>query len=279
MNDPVQRSIVYVQGIGQNDTPDQSVTVGAQRLRAYVQGIGIDAVNLTQLLDRITAYVTEDHPRQVAYVNTHCLNIAHRNAAYRAFLGRADLVYCDGMGVIWAARLLGGYLPARLTGADWIEPLAARCAADGIRLFFLGSKPGIAGRAAERLRQRFPTLQVVGTHHGHFADDATPAVIAQINQAAPDILLVGMGTPRQELWMDRHRAELHVPVTWAVGALLDFVAGKEPRAPAWMADHGLEWLFRLLVNPRRMWRRYLLGNPAFLIRVGQEWLQRQRRPC
>jgi len=248
-----------------------------QNPRVYLQGIGIDAVNLAQLLDRVLTYVTESHPRQVAYVNTHCMNIAHQDAAYRAFLRRADLVYSDGIGVIWAARLLGGYLPARLTGADWIEPLAARCAAAGVRLFFLGGRPGVAGRAAERLRQRFPSLSVVGTHHGHFAAEATPAIIAQINRAAPHILLVGMGTPRQELWMDQHRAELQVPVTWAVGALLDFVAGQEPRAPAWMADHGLEWLFRFLVNPRRMWRRYLLGNPAFILRVGQEWLQQRRQ--
>jgi N-acetylglucosaminyldiphosphoundecaprenol N-acetyl-beta-D-mannosaminyltransferase len=214
----------------------------------------------------------------ILYANVHVLNTAWTDSELRDVLNRADIVYCDGAGVALGARLLGYRLPGRMTGADWIEPLCEACAREGVSLYFLGGRPGVAGRAARRLEARHPGLRVVGAHHGYLAEPQVgAAAIAAVNAAHPDILLIGMGTPTQEKWIATHRHELEVPVVWAVGALFDFVAEVQPRGPRWMLDNGLEWLYRLWSDPRRLWRRYLLGNPLFLARVvGQRLTDSQR---
>jgi N-acetylglucosaminyldiphosphoundecaprenol N-acetyl-beta-D-mannosaminyltransferase len=205
----------------------------------------------------------------VAYANAHTLNVAYQDTEYRGILKSAGLVYCDGGGVVLGARLLGKHLPGRMTGADWIYPLARICAEEGVSLYFLGSKTGVAEIAAMKLQALYPDLAVVGTHEGYIASsfDKSLRAIAAINQAAPDILLVGMGTPLQEKWIATYRERIQAPVCWAVGALFDFVAGVVPRAPRWMLDHNMEWLFRLMMEPRRLSERYLVGNPLFVYRV------------
>ena len=187
-------------------------------------------------------------------------------------LRRADLVYCDGYGVRLAARFSGRPVPHRMTGADWIWGLATLCERSGQPLYLLGSEPPVAREAAARLGRWYPKLDVVGAHHGFFDLDSphNQRVIEDINAHGPRIVLVGMGTPKQELWVDRYADRLDGAVVWTVGALFDYVSGHMPRAPRWLADNGLEWIFRLAIEPDRMWRRYLLGNPVFLSRVLSE---------
>ena len=203
------------------------------------------------------------------YVNAHVLNQSRVNPELREALERADLVYCDGYGVRLAAKALETAVPHRMTGADCIWGLAGLCAAAGQSVYLLGSEPGVAAEAARRLSRRFPQLDVAGTHHGYFeagsAHDAR--VLEDINARRPDIVLVGMGSPKQELWIERNADRLDADVLWSVGALFDYVSGRTPRAPALLSDNGLEWIFRLAVEPQRMWRRYLLGNPVFVSRV------------
>jgi N-acetylglucosaminyldiphosphoundecaprenol N-acetyl-beta-D-mannosaminyltransferase len=222
-------------------------------------------------MEYAVASVQSGGKKTILYVNVHCMNVRNRDPAYAEILERADLVYCDGTGVRLGAHLVGLHIPERMTGADLIDPLCAQAVRHGLTLFLLGGAPGSARAAAQLLRSRHRGLQIVGTSHGY---DVGPEITAAINQARPDILLVGMGTPKQEKWIDRHRSELHVPVVWAVGALFDFVSGRIPRGPGWMTHHGLEWLCRLMVEPRKLWRRYLIGNPQFLWRIMRTyWLQ------
>ena len=233
-----------------------------------VLGVRVDVFTLPGLVDAVVRSARDSHRCTVFYANIHVLNTAYGDPDLRRILNQADIVYCDGAGVRLGARLLGHRLPERMTGADWIEPLCAVCAEKGVSLYFLGARSGVAAEAAARLQARHPGLRIVGAHHGYLADPAVCAgAIAAINAARPDILLVGMGTPLQEKWIAAHREELDVPVVWAVGALFDFVAGVQPRGPRWMLDHGLEWLSRLISDPRRLWRRYILGNPLFILRV------------
>jgi N-acetylglucosaminyldiphosphoundecaprenol N-acetyl-beta-D-mannosaminyltransferase len=192
------------------------------------------------------------------------MNVSHSDSAYRDILERADVVYCDGEGVRLGAWLAGQSIPERMTGADWIEPLCALAVREDLSLFLLGGEPGVADEAATILRARHPGLRIRGTASGYSAGSAA---IQAINLCRPDIVLIGMGTPTQEKWIAAHRADLDVPVVWAVGALFDFVAGRIPRGPRWMTQHGLEWFCRLTAEPRKLWRRYLIGNPRFLIRV------------
>ncbi|HSO99108.1 MAG TPA: WecB/TagA/CpsF family glycosyltransferase [Solirubrobacteraceae bacterium] len=231
--------------------------------------IPIDLARPQELLETTTAWAAEHRGRRVMYVNAHVVNQSLTNPALATALRRADLVYCDGYGVRLAARVLNLPVPHRMTGADWIWDLAALCEASGQSIYLLGSEPPIAREAAERLRRSFPHLNVVGSHHGYFAlgSPHNDRVVEDIVAHNPSIVLVGMGTPKQELWVDHYADAFDGAVVWTVGALFDYVSGHVPRAPHWLADNGLEWIFRLAIEPTRMWRRYLIGNPIFLGRV------------
>ena len=239
-------------------------------------GIKVETAPPAELLRRIVGFAERGERRRVSYVNAHVLNQSQSDPQLRKALRGSDLVYCDGYGVRLAARLIGLTVPYRMTGADWIWGVAALCQESGRSLYLLGSDPGSASEAADALRRWYPRLEVRGTHHGYFGlgSPHSSRVLEHIAEHKPDVLLVGMGTPAQELWVDANYDRIEASVVWTVGALFDYVSGRVPRAPHWIADHGLEWIFRLAMEPRRMWRRYLLGNPAFLYRVLKE---RQRR--
>ncbi len=234
--------------------------------------IGVQTAPPADLLREIVGYAARGEHRRVSYVNAHVLNESFSNPELRRALLAADLVYCDGYGVRLAARLIGLPVPHRMTGADWIWGLAALCEESGRSLYLLGSDPGSSADAAARLRRWYPRLDICGTHHGYFRIDSphSERVLEHIAERRPDVLLVGMGTPQQELWVERSFGRIEADVVWTVGALFDYLSGRVPRAPHWMADHGLEWVFRLALEPRRMWRRYLFGNPVFLRRVWRE---------
>ena len=233
--------------------------------RIAVLGLPVDRLDLTGLLDRVEGYVAEGERRTVAYLNVHVANTAASDAALTDFLKAVDLCYCDGEGIRLGARLLGEELPERMTGADWIWDLAVR--AEGrLRIFWLGGEPGVTARAADALLQRCPDL-AIESDHGFHSEDEVPALIARIHAFSPDVLLVGMGTPVQERWVARWRSELDVPVVWCLGATADFLSGKVSRGPAFLHDN-VEWLARLVTEPRRLWKRYLIGNSRFLFRVG-----------
>jgi exopolysaccharide biosynthesis WecB/TagA/CpsF family protein len=202
--------------------------------------------------------------RLVSYLNAHNVNVAFADPRYRDVLERADLVYADGMGVVWGWRRLGRALPERVNAGDFIEQFCRRAAEEGVSLFLLGSRPGVAQRAARRWADAAPGLRIVGTRPGHFGEADEEAVAEEIRRARPSILLVGMGVPRQELWADRWSERLGVPVVWCVGALFEYFGEGRRRAPAWMRRCGLEWAWRLALEPRRLGGRYLLGNLRFL---------------
>lgn len=240
-------------------------------------GVRIHALTLTGLLGQMEQAIQSGRKLSVMNVNIHAMNLAHDSAAFRSALNRADLVFCDGFGVLWGARMLGERLPERFTPPDWIPLLGEGCRRLGRSLYFLGARPGVAEKAARRLQEAIPGLEIAGNHHGYF--DRRPgsreneAVLAQVQAARPDYLLVGFGMPAQELWVDENRPRLAAGVTLTVGAAFDYLAGESHRPPQWMTDRGLEWLGRLFYEPRRLWRRYLLGNPVFLYRILRQKLE------
>ena len=203
----------------------------------------------------------------MAYLNVHVVNTAARDPALTEFLQGADICYADGAGVVLGARMLGHHLPERMTGADWIWDLA-REAEGRWRIAWIGGEPGVSDEAAGILREQHPALELHAEHGFH---EDSGAVCARVNAFAPDLVLVGMGTPVQERWVATWRGELEAPVVWCLGATADFVSGKVDRGPAWLHDNQ-EWLARLVTEPRRLWRRYLLGNPLFLARVARQAL-------
>lgn len=236
-----------------------------------ILGICVQPIQIEALHNYLRAQIEQRHKALILNVNVYAFNLTFEQPWLRSFFNRADLVFCDGAGVMLAARLLGRSIPERITYADWTWKLAAFAAAQGFSIFFLGARPGIADAAAKNLQARYPALRIAGTHDGYF--NKTPghpeneAVIQQINAAHPDILIVGFGMPLQEQWLMENWGRLDAGVALTGGAVFDYISGDLRRAPRWMTDHGLEWLGRLVIEPRRLWKRYVIGNPVFLWRV------------
>ena len=228
--------------------------------KASVFGVPIRCETMKEALARIGSARDPSQPKFFAFVNAHCLNLAYRDAAYAEILRRCDCVWPDGTGVRMAGRRLGFPVPENVNGTDMFPLLEGR-------VFLYGAAPGVAERAAENIRTKYPRMTVVGTADG-FGDERE--VIASVNRANPDILLVAKGVPRQEKWIADHLGELRCGCAIAVGGLLDFVSGRIPRAPLWMRRCGIEWLYRLKCEPVRMFRRYVIGNPLFLMRLRGE---------
>lgn len=236
--------------------------------RSRLLGVDIDSLTSSEFLQRIDDFVASGKPHQISYLNADCLNKCWSDRSYRETISESDLVYADGMGVVWASRLFGHPLPERLNANDLLPQFCQRAEEKGHRIFFLGGENGTAERAAKDLKSKYPKIQIVGCHNGYFPEEETGTVIEAIKKAKPDILIVGMGAPKQELWIRKHLHTLDVPVAWGVGGLLDYSAKGLRRSPVWMRKVGLEWLWRLYLEPKRLWRRYLLGNILFTFRVG-----------
>jgi N-acetylglucosaminyldiphosphoundecaprenol N-acetyl-beta-D-mannosaminyltransferase len=227
-------------------------------------GVDIKIVNETGLFDRINDFARHDRPHKVMYVNAHCMVISRNDETYRHILNNADLVYADGVSLVWGARLLGRSLPGRLTAADFMPRFFSLFAEKGLRVYMLGAEPGVAEAAAQRLQRDNPWLEIAGTHHGYFQEWEAERIIEGINKTHAQIVMVGMGVPYQEKWIEQHYEQMNASVIWGVGALFDFLSGRLARGPQWLLDSGFEWLCRLLTEPRRLWRRYLLGNVLFM---------------
>jgi len=241
-----------------------------------ILGIKISAADTATALATIEEFIRSGRPHMVVTADSSAIVLARRDRELREIINSADLVTPDSVGIIWAARRFGTPLPERVSGIDMVEFLCDRAARSGYRVFLLGAAPGVAEVAAEKLRQCHPGLMVAGTHHGYFGPEDSASVVRKIREAKPDILFVAMGIPLQEKWIHRHLEELQVPVSMGVGGTFDVVSGRVKRAPEWLQRHGLEWIFRLANNPRKI--RKCLTLPVFVLMVLQAGKASGNRP-
>jgi N-acetylglucosaminyldiphosphoundecaprenol N-acetyl-beta-D-mannosaminyltransferase len=236
-----------------------------------VLGVNVQTWQVDELHMEFAKKINNNQHALVLHVNAHGLNLAYENTWMRKLFNKADIVFCDGSGVILGAKLLGYRIPTRITYADWTWQLAEFAQAHGFTFFFLGGKPGIAAKAADQLKNRFPDLQILGTHDGYFekttGSNQNNEVIDMINAVKPDILLVAFGMPLQEKWLLENWDHIEANIALTGGAVFDYISGELIRSPRWMTAHGLEWLGRFLIEPGRLWRRYLVGNPKFIWRI------------
>lgn len=230
---------------------------------------------------REIALAEGEKARMVATANAQFAQIARIDRRFRAVLQQAEIVVADGMSIVAASWFLGRPLPERIAGVDLVVELCREAAHTQLSVYFLGGSPCAAKKAADNLRARFALLNVAGTDCPQFGFENDPtesaAVVRRISEAAPDILFVGLGAPKQEFWMERHRNELPVKVMVGVGGSFEMLSGMKARAPQWMQKAGLEWLFRLGAEPRRLWRRYLVGNVQFAQTVLRQWHAKSER--
>jgi N-acetylglucosaminyldiphosphoundecaprenol N-acetyl-beta-D-mannosaminyltransferase len=249
-------------------------------ISADIWGIKITDLPREKLVKEILTSSANNDKKQIYYINLHALNMAYSCPRFLNSLSGAHLVFCDGIGVRIATALLGQQLNHRNTPPDWLDDLARIASSSGITLFFLGDEEGVAARAAHFMTERHPRLRIVGTHHGFFEKTGfeNDKVVSKINAAAPHILLVGMGMPLQEFWIDANLDTLNARVYLPVGAAFRWFAGVEKRAPKWITDNGLEWLSRLTSHPVKLFKRYIIGNPASFMRLGKTFLFKRKLP-
>jgi N-acetylglucosaminyldiphosphoundecaprenol N-acetyl-beta-D-mannosaminyltransferase len=240
--------------------------------RATIQllGVRVNALSIDQLISEIQECIKQERKVYLAYVNVHAINIAYALSWFRDFLNQSHITFCDGFGIKLGAILTRQYLPYRFTPPDFMESICELAYRRGWRLFFLGAKPGVSQAVADDFQSRLPGLQIK-THHGYFdkrhKSRENQQIVNEINQFQPQILVLGFGMPLQEKWIMENIESLNIKVAFPAGALFDYLSGQLPRAPHWMTDNGFEWLGRLVIEPGRLWRRYLIGNPLFFWRI------------
>jgi N-acetylglucosaminyldiphosphoundecaprenol N-acetyl-beta-D-mannosaminyltransferase len=235
-------------------------------------GIPVCGFTKDEIVDWVISHA-KGTDRSVVYgINAHSVNTAFKSREYWNALQRSDVVYCDGISVLWGCKLLGTPIPEKLTTTDFFYPVLQRAEKDGLSMYILGGEPGLAEQAAEKIRGNYPDLEIKGTHSGYFSPEEERQVISEIRNLCPNMLWVGMGNPLQELWVEKHLNDLQVPVCLTCGGMMKIVSGNLSRPPQWVTQAGFEWAYRLVTHPRYTWRRYLIGNVLFLYRLFRRWL-------
>ena len=238
--------------------------------RVNILGVGVHNISLEQAVAKIEGFVVSGTRHYVCVTNVHTVMMSQRDEEYRTVQNGASLVVPDGQPLVWVQRLMGYDQHARVYGPDLMLASLEHSVTTGTSHFFYGGKEGTPELLAEKMTARFPGLKVLGCYSPPFrppTPEEAEAEVQRINESGADIIWVGLGAPKQELWMGRHVGRIKAPVMVGVGAAFDFHTGQVKQAPNWMQRHGLEWLFRLWVEPRRLWRRYLYNNPLFVLLV------------
>lgn len=230
-------------------------------------GIRINNVDLTEFIQWLYQHQGVKGCKTAFFVNVNSINIALNNETFKTTLHAADRIFADGSGVRMAAAHTGEKLIANINGTDLLPHICTSLVQRNKSIFLLGSEPGVAQRAAENLAKEYSGLRIAGVYHGYFSAEENESVIDKINNSGADICLVAMGSPLQENWLVENAYQLHCSTALAVGGLFDFYSGKIPRAPRWMREIGMEWVWRLVQEPSKKFNRYIIGNPSFLIRT------------
>lgn len=244
--------------------------------RIEMMGCQIDNLSMNETLERIDGFIRSGRPHQHVVVNVDKLVKASRDDELRKIINDCALVNVDGMPVVWASRLLGKPLKERVAGVDLFEALMARAAQTGWRVYLLGARAEVVGGVKRIYEQRYPGLQVVGARDGYWKPEQEDAVAQTIAEARPDLLFVAISSPKKEQFLGRYQAAMKVPFAMGVGGTFDVAVGKVSRAPLWMQRSGLEWFYRFLQEPTRMFRRYFIDDMAFFGLLWREWWLRRR---
>lgn len=251
--------------------------------RTNILGVGVSAITIDVALDTIDGWIAERRRNYVCVTSVHGVIESQSDHELRKILNQAGLVTPDGMPLVWVSRLRNRRSVSRVYGPDLMAAVCTMSVSRGYRHFLYGGAAGVPERLADELRRKFPGIQIVGSYSPPFrplTPDEDKAVIREINESKADIVWVGLSTPKQEYWMANHFGRLDAPVMVGVGAAFDFLAGIKAQAPRWIQRSGLEWLYRLVTEPRRLWRRYLTIVPLFMVFIALESLglrDRKRR--
>jgi N-acetylglucosaminyldiphosphoundecaprenol N-acetyl-beta-D-mannosaminyltransferase len=233
-------------------------------------GCPIDTLTFDDTLRRIEDSIQKREPIRHCAINAAKIVKIQTDIKLREAVVSSDVISPDGQSIVWASRFLKKPLPERVTGIDLMQKLLKLASEKGYRVFLLGAKEEVIGKLKEKLKRELPDLNLVGCRNGYFSTDEEEGIVREINEKKPDILFVGMSSPKKEYWMSKYQSALKVLFCMGVGGSFDVLAGKTKRAPRWMQKAGLEWLYRLLQEPARMWKRYLVTNTLFILYLLKE---------
>jgi N-acetylglucosaminyldiphosphoundecaprenol N-acetyl-beta-D-mannosaminyltransferase len=234
--------------------------------RVTILGIPIDNLTMDDAVDVILRRTEFKKQSRVSFVNADCANISWKNQEYMRTLVECDVVLADGIGMKLAGRILKQNIRENVNGTDMFPRLCKGMEAEGKSIFLLGGREGVPEAVAAWIAERYPNLNITGVQHGYYSPEDEAAVIERINACQPDVLIVAFGAPRQEIWIKKNLEATGAKVAIGVGGLLDFYSGRIPRAPLWMRELGIEWVYRFIQEPGRLWKRYLVGNTVFMMR-------------
>jgi len=237
-------------------------------------GCAVDNLDMEETLGVVEGFIRSGRPHQHVVINVDKIVKASRDPALRQIINDCDLINADGMPVVWASRLLGKPLKERVTGVDLFEALMARAAEKGWRVFLLGAREEVVSGVAQLYPARYPGLTLAGYRNGYWKPEDEDRVVAEIAATRPDILFVAISSPKKEAFLARYQAAMKVPFAMGVGGTFDVAVGLVKRAPVWMQNAGLEWFYRFLQEPRRMFRRYFIDDMAFVALFAREWVKR-----
>ncbi|MED3756151.1 WecB/TagA/CpsF family glycosyltransferase [Geobacillus stearothermophilus] len=231
----------------------------------YFGNVKLTVTTKKEALTIIEKRIKQKQKTQIFFLNAHCFNVAQKDTLYRNILNKADLVLNDGIGVEIGSKLFKIKLKENMNGTDFTPEVLKFARDKNLRVFLFGSYPGVAEKAAEKLKKQIPNLKIVGYLHGYF--DNLNSVIELINKSNSDLLIVALGVPLQEKWIASNLDKLNVKVAIGVGAFLDFASQRVKRAPLWVRKIKMEWVYRLMLEPKRLWKRYLIGNVVFFYHI------------
>ncbi len=246
-------------------------------MKTKIADVEIDNISMQETLDKVEDFIRSKTNKFIVTPNVDHIIRLRKDAKFRKCYKSSSLILADGMPILWAASFLGMPLKEKVSGSDLFFKLCELSARKGYKLFFLGGREGASKKSAEVMSKKFPSLRVVGFYCPPFGFEndtkETSRILEAIKKVSPDILFIGVGSPKQEKWIYDHKEEYNVPVSIGVGAAFDFASGVVRRSPIWMQKIGLEWLWRLMMEPKRLWKRYLIDDPVFFWLVVKQKLR------
>jgi N-acetylglucosaminyldiphosphoundecaprenol N-acetyl-beta-D-mannosaminyltransferase len=239
-------------------------------------GTDIDRLSMQETIQAVDAIIKERRPRQHVVVNALKFAMMKSDPKLKEIINSCDMVSADGLPVVWASKILGKPLPERVAGVDLFQKLVALCSDKGYRPFFFGAREAIVQSTVDRFKEKYPSLEIAGYRNGYYTEEEEEEIAEGIRNSKADLLFVGISSPKKEKFLNKWMEQMQVPFCMGVGGSFDIVAGKTKRAPNWMQSAGLEWFYRVLQEPRRMWKRYATTNSIFIWMVLKEYFRTNR---
>lgn len=253
------------------------IKVRTEVMRRYpILNTYVNAVSMEQTIDMVEKIIKKGIPTQHVVINASKVNLMEEDRELQKIVNSCPLINADGASIVWAAKKLGVPLRERVTGIDLFQNLVSLANEKGYKIYLFGAKEEVVTKVKNIFEKQYPKLQIVGYRNGYFTKDDEPEIVKNMAESGADMMFVAFSSPKKEYWVNKYLKELHIPFVMGVGGSFDVVAGVTDRAPKWMQEHGLEWFYRFIQEPRRMWKRYIIGNAKFMLLTYKTKMKKKR---